>query len=446
MAKFKVPDTVFGLEDKPSNTVSFIAALQHLLAVFGGIVTAPLIIASGMGLSVSDTSYLITSALLISGCATILQITRIGAFGSGLLSIQGTSFTFIGPILFAFSSLPDQMDHGQKLAIIFGTSALCAILMMPLCYYISRLQRVFTTNVTGATIILIGLTLVWTTLKNLNQQYQNALAEQAGWVVITLAGSVFCVTLAMALSKNAWLRLSSITVGLAVGFCLALFIGHINFNLLSELNLTFLPEPFKYNMGFDWGVLFLMLPVFFVTATESIGDLTATCSLSKQPTEGSSYWKRVRGGLLGDTLNSLIAVCFATFPNTTFSQNNGVIRLTGIASRKVGYFVAGMLIVLGFFPIVGGLFQVIPSPVVYGTTLLMFGMVALAGVNIVKRGGADMRSVLIVLVSVFMGIFLSVIAKDIPGLSNEIKMFLAFPVSTGAFVAMGLELVFPKSK
>ena len=364
---------LFGLDDKPANIIAFIAGFQHFLAVFGGIVTAPLIMAKGMGLSVSDTSYLITSALFISGFATLLQITRVGPFGSGLLSIQGTSFTFIGPILFAYFSLPQDMLSEDKLAAIFGSSAICAIIMLPLCYYIHHLKKIFTHNVTGVTIMLIGVTLVWTTLKNIAGQYTKAQAMGEGWMIILMAALVFVATVTMALSKNSWLRLSSITVGLGAGFILALFLNKVDLALLSQLNNTFIPEPFKYGMQFNLGVLLVMLPVFLVTATESMGDLTATCNLSHLKTKGDAYWKRIKGGLLGDALNSLVAVCFATFPNTTFSQNNGVIRLTGIASKKVGYVVGAILIVMGLFPVVGGLFQVIPSAVVYGSTLLMFG-------------------------------------------------------------------------
>ena len=435
---------LFGLDDKPSNTVSLVAGFQHFLAVFGGIITAPLIMAKGMGLSISDTSYLITSALLISGFATLIQIARVGPFGSGLLSIQGTSFTFIGPILFAFFSLPESMSDHDKLAAIFGSSAICAIIMLPLCYYIHHLKKIFTPNVTGTTVILIGLTLVWKTLSNIYGQYSAAQEASDGWMIISMSAAVFVVTLLIAFSKNLWLRLASITAGLSVGFVIALAFKQVDFSVMDQLDTIFIPEPFKYGMSFNLGVLLLMLPVFFVTATESVGDLTATCSLSRLKTTGDVYWKRVKGGLLGDALNSLIAVCFATFPNTTFSQNNGVIRLTGIASRKVGYVVAGILVFMGLFPIVGGFFQMIPSAVVYGSTILMFGLVSVSGFSIVKRSGLTVRSIIIVSVSLIVGVLLSRYAGVISFLSDELKMFLAFPVSTGAFSAIALELLVPK--
>ncbi len=438
------PTHAFGLNDKPSNVVSLVAGFQHFLAVFGGIITAPLIMAKGMGLSISDTNYLITSALLISGLATLIQIARIGPFGSGLLSIQGTSFTFIGPILFAFFSLPESMSNDDKLAAIFGSSAICAIIMLPLCYYIHHLKKIFTPNVTGTTVILIGLTLVWTTLNNLYKQYSIAQQANEGWLVIVMSIIVFSVTFLMAFSKNMWFRIASITAGLSVGFVVALAFKQVDFSIIDQLDVTFIPEPLKYGMSFNWGVLFLMLPIFFITATESVGDLTATCSLSRLKTTGDAYWKRIKGGLLGDALNSLIAVCCATFPNTTFSQNNGVIRLTGIASRKVGYVVAGILICMGIFPVVGGFFQMIPSAVVYGSTVLMFGLVSFSGFSIVKRGGLTVRSITIVLTSLIAAFFLSRYATSLSFLSDELKILLAFPISTGAFIAIALELLIPK--
>lgn len=434
---------LFGINDKPPVGVSLLAGFQHLLAIFGGIVTAPLIIARGMDLPVLDSNYLLTSALLISGIATWIQISRIGPFGSGLLSIQGTSFTFIGPILFAFASLSDELSLEMKLATIFGTATVAAILMMPLCYYIDRLKRIFTTTVTGATVILLGATLVWTTLGNLTREYGVYEQQGEGWLVVTMAGCVFLVTILVARSKNPWVRLSSIMAGLGSGYLLAFALGQLDYSVLNELDKTFTPEPLRYGLAFDWGVLALLLPVFLVTATESVGDFTATSALSKQATSGPQYWSRVRGGLLGDALNSVIAALFATFPNTTFSQNNGVIRLTGIASRHIGYVVAGMLIVMGFFPIVGGVFQIVPAAVVYGSTVLMFGMVALAGVNILQNAGWSSRSLAITLCAIIGGVSLSVAANHIEVFPAQLSMILQFPVSTGAVIAMCLELIIP---
>ena len=436
---------LFGLEEKPPWPTALLAALQHLLAVFGGIITAPLIIAGGMGLDGDRTNTVVTSALFISGVATILQISRVGPLGSGLLAIQGTSFTFIGAILFAYHGLPDSLASEARLAIIFGSAAVASVVMMPLAFSLRRLQRLFSPLVTGTTVVLLGLSLVVATLGNLQRSWSEANAVGAGWQVLMVAGCVFFSTALMARLRNPWLRMCSILCGLVVGLCISLLLGAVNLAVLSGLDPLFIPLPLRHGLAFEWQVFLILMPIFLVTATESVGDLTATQALSQLPTRGSDYWARLRGGVVGDAFNSLLASLFSTFPNTTFSQNNGVIRLTGIASRHVGYLVAGMLILLGCVPVVAGVFQVLPPAVIYGATLLMFGLVVDAGINILRDGCGSSRDWCIVAIAVAGGAILSQTAEQLTLLPHQLRMILQFPVSTGALIAMLLELSLPRA-
>ncbi len=442
----RVAEPLFGLEDKPPFATALLAALQHLLAVFGGIITAPLIIAGGMGLETGMSNAVVTSALFISGVATVLQISRLGPMGSGLLAIQGTSFTFIGAVLFAFHGLPDSLSVEARLGMIFGSAAVASLVMMPLAFSLRRLQRLFSPVVTGSTVVLLGLSLVAATLGNLQVEWRVAEQANSGWHVLLIAGSVFLSTTIMARTTNPWIRMCSILAGLAVGFTVSLALGAVNFGLLSELDLLFVPMPLRFGLAFDWQVFWVLMPIFVVTAVESVGDLTATQALSKLPTQGPQYWARLRGGVVGDAFNSLLAALFSTFPNTTFSQNNGVIRLTGIASRHVGYLVAIMLILLGCVPIVGGFFQILPGAVIYGATLLMFALVVDAGVNILRDGCRGQRDWLIVFVAIVGAALLSQTADTFSLLPTQLQMILQFPVSTGAFIAMTLELIVPRAQ
>lgn len=185
----------------------------------------------------------------------------------------------------------------------------------------------------------------------------------------------------------------------------------------------------------------MLLPIFIISMMESVGDLTATSSLSGLATRGKDYWRRVRGGVLGDSVNSLMASLFCTFPNTTFSQNNGVIQLTGVCSRYVGFYVAGFLILLGTFPIVGGMFQVMPDAVLHGATLLMFSMVAYAGYRIVLTGSPKTQDWAVVGVSIMGGWMISLVASSLSFLPPAVVTVIEFPVSTGALIAFCLELV-----
>ena len=405
----------------------------------------PLIVSLGMGLGIKDTSYLISSSLIISGVATLIQINRIGPIGSGLLSIQGTSFTFIGPLIYSYIILKDGYSPQEALGIIMGCCAACAFCMIVLGQFVHKLQHAITTNVSGATVILIGVSLVWTTFINLQRDY-NQISESGenAWWVFVLAALVLGITFLLSRSKQPLLRISSVTIGLIIGFILAWVLGLVNFTPLQNLEFFFLPHPGYFPFGFDIKIFFILLPIFIISATEAVGDLSATAKLSGLPLGNRAYWERIRGGVSGDALNSFIAAVFSTFPNTSFSQNNGVIRLTGVCSRYVGIYTACMLIVLGVFPIVGGIFIIMPGSVLYGATALMFFLVFLSGLNIVESGAVEVKSWPLVGVAVVVGIAASFITPHLEFLPKWLATLLQFPISTGAIVAMLMEVFRPK--
>lgn len=431
---------LYGHADRLPLPRACLAGLQHLLAVFGGIVTAPLIMAVAMGLPAAETQAILAASLFVSGVATAIQVAGWQGVGSGLLAIQGTSFTFIGPVLFAFHGLPAAMPYGERLAVIFGCCALAAVVTGLLALGIRRLQRLLTPTVTGTTVLLIGLTLVLSTLQNLWSACTAPGAPTATLAVLTTA--VFALTLWLATRLSPWCRLCSVLGGLAGGALLAAALGLFGEAVHAGGGL-YLPRLLPYGVGFDAGVFLLLLPVFLVSATESVGDLTATASLSGLPTRGDRYWQRVRGGILGDAINSLLAALAGTFPNTTFSQNNGVIRLTGIASRRIGFVVAALLVALGLLPAVAGLLQSLPEAVLYGSTLLLFLMVARAGWGLLAGGAIGRRGWSIAAGAAVGGWLLAVLTAR-AGLESPWALFLQFPVSNGAFLAMALEVLVPR--
>ena len=433
-----------GLEDKPAAPLAAFVGLQHLLAVFGGIVTAPLLIALGMGLPADDTAYLVSSALVVSGLATVVQVTRVGPVGSGLLSIQGTSFTFVAPLIFLYQARSGGMDGEAILGALFAACAVCSVVIMALSRFVERLRYVVTPRVAAATIILLGITLVQATLGNIQREY--LAAGDAGWRVLVIAGSVFGAIAVAVWRGGPMLRMSSILLGLGVGFVVAGALGW-QISIATDAGpLLFLPEFGRYPWSFDPLFVIVLLPIFLISATESIGDLTATASLSGLPIADRSYWRRLRGGILADAVNSFAAAVFSTFPNTTFSQNNGVIRLTGVCSRRIGLWVAGFLVVLGLLPVVAVVLQALPGAVVSGATLLMFVMVAISGLHIARGDRERRRSARIVPAAVIGGLVLGVVGPRVPMLPDALRMLVSFPVSSGAFIAMGLEIVLPRER
>ncbi|MEL6223397.1 MAG: solute carrier family 23 protein, partial [Cyanobacteria bacterium J06627_8] len=176
---------------------------------------------------------------------------------------------------------------------------------------------------------------------------------------------------------------------------------------------------------------------------ESTGDLTATSLVTNQPIKGKIYIDRIKGGVLGDGVNSFIAACFNTFPNTTFSQNNGVIQLTGIGSRYVGFFIAGLFVLLGLFPIVGALVQTLPQPVLGGATILMFGTVASAGIKILSCVNFTRRASLILSVSLGLGLGVTFAPDILDQMPALVKSIFSSGIATGGLTALVLNSIIP---
>ena len=399
---------IYGLDDRPSFAKTMLAAFAHLFAIVVSIMTAPLIIARGIGLDSEMTAYIINASLVVSGIATFIQVRRFGPIGSGLLSVQGTSFSYSGAMIAAAALLQtSSVTDEQVLGTLLGTAVVGAALVMILGTVIEYLQRVITLRVAGIAIIRCG---------------------QAGVVIVLI--------LATTLSGIPWLRLLGVSISLLVGMLCAWFWGHQYAAPEISMGLMLL-RPMPFELGFDFVVLLLLMPVFLVTMTESVGDLTATASLSRQPISGPPYWLRIKGGVIGDGFNSIIAAFFGSFPNTTFSQNNGIIRLTGVASRYVGYFVAAMLIALGTVPAIGQLFQIIPGGVLYGATALMFFLITVTGWRILQGEEGAMSMLLVCsLISVALYFLPDVASGYGIYLAAELEMILKFPVATGALCAI----------
>jgi len=442
-------DLIYGLNDKPGAPQAFFAGLQHLMAIFVGIVTPPIIISGALGLDVKQTSFIISMALFASGLSTFIQVRKIGPIGSGLLSIQGTSFTFLGAII--ATGLAVKAGGGTvevALATIFGVCFLGSFVEMIFSRFIPFLKKIITPLVSGIVVTMIGLSLIRVGITDVagGAYVMNNVPDAfATWQNLMLAGIVLVTIVALNRSKNSFVRMGAIFIGLLVGYIVAAIMGRVSFAALSELSVIQAPIPFKFGFfKFSWASLIPFLLLYLITTVESIGDLTATSMISGEPIEGEIYMKRIAGGVLGDGVNSAIAAVFNSFPNTTFSQNNGVIQMTGVASRRVGYWIAGMLVVVGLFPVVGGVFSLIPPPVLGGATIIMFGTVAAAGIRIIASHTIDRRGVLIMAISFGLGlgvVFVPDVLKNFPSIVQQI---FGSAITTGGLTAIVLNIVLPR--
>ena len=440
-------DVIFRLDDRPKLWQAIVGAFQHVTAVFVGIITPPLLISQALGLELHDSVHIVGMSLAVSGIATFVQCRRFGPVGSGLLSIQGTSFTFLGPIIATGTALiKGGMPATGALGVIFGICLLGAPIEMILSRFLHHARKIITPTVTGIVVTLIGLTLVKVGMTTMAGGFEaKANGTFASLQNLALSGMVLLIIVILNRSKSPYLRMSSIIVGLVVGYVVSIFLGLIDFSRLGELRFFSVPIPLRYGLGFSWSAFLPIVLLYVITAIETIGDTTATSAVSDEPVEGPLYMRRIRGAVLGDGVNSAIAAVFNTFPNTTFSQNNGVIQLTGVASRYVGYFIAGFLFLLGLFPVVGGIFQIMPQPVLGGATMIMFGSVAAAGIRIIASHAIDRRAMLIIAISLAMGLGITFVPEVLDQFSPFFRNLFQSGIATGGLIAIVLNVVLPRS-
>ncbi|MBO3276210.1 nucleobase:cation symporter-2 family protein [Pseudomonas schmalbachii] len=440
-------DLVYGLEDRPAPAVALLAALQHLLAIIVPIVTPGLLICQALGVSPRDTNLIVSMSLVISGIATFVQCKRFGPFGAGLLIVQGTSFNFVGPLIAGGAAMVKAGTPVEAvMAAIFGVVMAGSFVEMGLSRILPFVKRLITPLVTGIVVLMIGLTLIKVGLISMGGGF-SAMGNGtfANGENLLLSGLVLGIIIVLNRIPVVWLRSGAIVIALAAGYALAGYLGRLDFTGMHQAPAFQLPTPLHFGVGFSWSLFVPLLVIYLVTALEAIGDVTATSKVSRQPVEGPLWMQRIKGGVLVNGANSLLAGLFNTFPSSVFAQNNGVIQLTGIAARHIGLWIAAMLVLLGLFPSVAGAIQAVPEPVLGGAVMVMFGSVAASGINILAGTHLDRRALLIIAVSLALGLGVSQVPEFLAHMPAAVRAVLESGVATGGICALLLNWFLPES-
>lgn len=445
----KSGDLVFEINDHPHAPVAFLAALQHLLAIIVPIITPGFIICSAAGVSPEDTAMVLSMSLVISGIATFVQCKKIGPFGAGLLIVQGTSFNFVGPLsagsaAMVASGIPAQ----QVMSAVFGVVIAGSFIEMSVSRILPFISRMITPLVTGIVVLLIGLTLIKEGLVSMGGGYVSM--GQGGSFAspqnLVLSCTVFALIIVLNRVNITWVRSSAIILALAVGYVMAGFMGRLDFSGFEHSALFALPRPLHFGLSFSWSLFIPLIIIYLVTSLEAVGDITATSKISGEPVSGPLWMKRIKGGVLVNGANSLLAGFFNTFPSSVFAQNNGIIQLTGVASRYIGLWIAGILVVLGLFPKIAALIQAMPEPVLGGAAMIMFGSVAASGINILSSITLDRRALLIIAIALSVGVGV----PQVPAFVSHLPVFLAdimkSGLAAGGITAIILNLLLPEQK
>ncbi|KAA8732776.1 purine permease [Acinetobacter qingfengensis] len=441
-------ELVYGINDRPKPVAAFFAALQHLLAILVPIVTPGLLICGALNVPAHETTMILSMSLVISGIATFLQCKRVGPFGAGLLIVQGTSFNFIGPIMaIGGTMIANGTPYQQVMAAIFGVVICGAFIEMGVSRILPWIKRLITPLVTGIVVLLIGLTLIKEGLISMGGGY-TAMADGtfANSDNLIMSCSVLAIIILLNRLAFVWVKSAAILLALVIGYILAAFMGHLDFSALQQAPVFQSPTPLHFGLSFSWSLFIPLAFIYLVTSLEAIGDVTATSKISREPVSGETWMQRIKGGVLVNGANSLLAGIFNTFPSSVFAQNNGVIQLTGVASRYVGIWIAALLIILGLFPKIAGIIQAVPQAVLGGAVMVMFGAVAASGINILSGIKLDRRALLIIAISLGLGLGIAQVPDFLKHLPQLIQNIFSSGVATGGIAALILNMLLPEQK
>ncbi|KFB98763.1 putative purine permease [Trabulsiella guamensis ATCC 49490] len=438
-------DLIYQLEEKPPVNQSLIGAITHLLAIFVPMVTPALIVGTALQLSTDTTAYLVSMAMIASGVGTWLQVHRYGCIGSGLLSIQSVNFSFVTVMIALGSSMKSDGLHEELImSSLLGVSFVGAFLVVGSSFILPYLRRVITPTVSGIVVLMIGLSLIKVGIIDFGGGFAAKSSGTFGnYQNIGVGLLVLLVVIGFNCMRSPLLRMSGIAIGLLVGYVVSFFLGMVDFSSLRNLPIITVPQPFKYGFSFNFHHFLVVGTIYLLSVLEAVGDITATAMVSQRPIKGEEYESRLKGGVLADGLVSVIASALGSLPLTTFAQNNGVIQMTGVASRYVGRFIAIMLIVLGLFPGIGRFFTTIPSPVLGGAMTLMFSMIAIAGIRIIISNGLRRRETLIVATSLGLGLGVSYDPAIFQVLPPSLYVLVENPICAGGLTAIALNLLIP---
>ncbi|PVX42787.1 NCS2 family nucleobase:cation symporter-2 [Pasteurella langaaensis DSM 22999] len=425
---------LYNVEDKPPFGLSLLLAAQHLLAALGGIIAVPLVIGNVLKLPTADTITLVNAALLVSGIVTVIQCRGLGPIGIRLPSVMGTSFTFVAAALaIGFS------DEG--VSGILGASLAGSFVMIIGGFFMPYIRKLFPPIVTGSVVMMIGLSLIPVAV-DWFAGGQRGDANYATPENLTMASFVLVIVVVLVQWGKGIFSAAAIVIGMMTGYIVALALGWVDFTGVKNAQAFAIPQPLHFGLSFPISGIIGMSIAYLVTIVESSGNFLALGNATQTEITG----KHLRGGVLADGLGSAFAAIMSTTPFSSFSQNIGVISLTGVASRYVVALTGGLLALAGLFPVFGALIVSIPLPVLGGAGLMMFAMIIAAGIQMLDNVERSRRNGLIIAISIGCGLAVTTRPELLDKLPHFFKEVLGSGITVGSLLALILNLILPYDK
>ena len=412
--------------------------LQHVLAMFASNVTPSIIVAGAAGLQFggAEQVYLIQMAMLFAGIATLFQTVGFGPVGARLPIMQGTSFAFVG-VLAGIAAT-------QGLGVALTSCIIGGLIHFALGSVIANIRYLFPPLVTGLVILAIGLYLVPVGIKYAAggaADFQMAAESFGSLMHWTVALTVIVVALGFKFMTKGILSNAAILLGLIAGYLVAFMFGMVNFAAVGKASwvtgLQTLPYGFEFNLGAVIGVTLVSI----VSAVETVGDTSAT---AKAGAGREATDEEISGATYADGLGTAVAGVFGGLPNTSFSQNVGIVGMTGIMSRHVVTIAGAIMVICGLVPKIGAIIASMPLPVLGGGVIVMFGMVAAAGLNVLSEIKMSRRNMIIIALSLSIGLGFNLVPSAVQYLPGIWKTLATSAVAPTAFLAIILNQILPE--
>ncbi|UQV24091.1 nucleobase:cation symporter-2 family protein [Vibrio sp. J383] len=423
---------LYTLNERPPHGLTFLLALQHMLASIGGIVAVPLIVGASIGLPNTEIVSLINAALLASGIVTVAQCLGFGPVGIRLPVVMGSSFAFLGVAI--------SIGNEGGVAAIMGSALIGSFVVIGASFYMDKVRKLFPTVVSGVVVTLIGLTILPVAMNWVGDSPANT-EQFATLPKLFLALISLGIVVGVSVYCKGAVAASAIVIGLAGGYIVALSLGMVDLEQISSAAWVGGPEPFKYGFTFSASAIISMSLVYIVVIAEATGDFMALGNNCQTQVSG----KDLKRGLLGDGLGSTLSSILTAMPLASFSQNVGIVGITGVASRYVVAATGGLLILGGLFPKLAAIAVTIPKPVLGGVGFVMFGMIAYAGIRMLIKAADTKRNALVICVGLASGLAVTFEPRLLQHLPHDLANFLHSGITTGTIMTVLLNLVLPKS-
>ncbi|MGQ5709734.1 nucleobase:cation symporter-2 family protein [Lactobacillus sp. PSON] len=414
-----------------SHKKAFVLGLQHLLAMYSGAIAVPLLIGSALKFNSTHMTYLVSIDIFMCGLATLLQLFRNRYFGIGLPVVLGCAIQAVAPLEMI----------GQKFSIntMYGAIIVAGIFVFCVAGWFSKIKKLFPPVVTGTLITVIGLTLIPVAFQNIGGG--NAAAKSFGDSKNLITGFLtIIIILAIEVWGKGFIKSIAVLIGLIIGTLIASSLGMVSLTPVMQASWFHLPQLFYFGVPeFEWSSSLTMIIIALVSMVESTGVFFAIGDLlNKDITE-----EDLKKGYRAEGIAQIFGGLFNTFPYTTFSQNVGLLQLSGIKTKRPIFWAAGLLMTMGLLPKIGALVTIIPDSVLGGAMLVMFTMIAIQGIKMLKQVNfEDNRNMLIVAISIGLGLGVTVYPQIFQTLPETLQLFLGNGIVVASISATLLNVLF----